>query len=116
MEGKCDLGNSFRIRKNKYPRLQVFYNKVNTTVSPISTSTVAAASPSATYQYTTAFSDPSNILFGSLLFPGDSSANAVAIGAVGHMQTYLTPVYPLAGAAPTRLISFFVRKGYPLSR
>ena len=66
---------------------QVFYNKVNTATNPIAVSTVALATSSAQYQYSTAISDPSSGTMGALLFPGDATATA----AMGFMQTYLLP-------------------------
>ncbi len=84
---------------------QVFYNKLDTSVTPITTATVATATPGATYQFATVLADPGTGPLGSLLFPGDATVNSSALG---FMQAFLSPVNPLAGAAPSRLISLMV--------
>ena len=66
---------------------QVFYNKVDTAAKPIGISSVATATLTAEYRYTTAIPDPSAGTMATLLFPKDATAKA----AVGFMQTFLIP-------------------------
>ena len=70
------------------PLGQVFYNKVDTSTNPIRISSVATATLTAEYQYTTAISDPSAGTMAALLFSNDATAKA----AVGFMQTFLLPI------------------------
>ncbi|GAX83058.1 hypothetical protein CEUSTIGMA_g10484.t1 [Chlamydomonas eustigma] len=72
---------------------QAFYNKINTAVSPITVSTVAASTPSSQYQYTTTFTEPSSVTvpLSTLFLPGDSAAATTTTAVVGLMQTYLLP-------------------------
>ncbi|GAX83406.1 hypothetical protein CEUSTIGMA_g10831.t1 [Chlamydomonas eustigma] len=74
---------------------QAFYNKVNTTSSPLTISSVPQSTPTSQYQYTTTVTDPIQAISGnlaSLFFPGDSTATESSTAAVGFMTTYLLPI------------------------